>query len=50
MQRVTSLALLNSRRGFTDHRWMNAREVKEFECIGGVPEEVAETIRLFETY
>ena len=33
--------------GFTDHAWVNAEEVKNYPCIDGVPEEVAETINLF---
>ena len=32
---------------FVDHAWVNAAEVKKYECIDGIPEEVAETIRLF---
>ena len=33
--------------GFTDHAWVNVEEVKEFDCIQGVKEEIEETIRLF---
>jgi ADP-ribose pyrophosphatase YjhB (NUDIX family) len=33
--------------GFTDHAWVNAEEVKDYDCIDGIKEEVAETIRLF---
>lgn len=32
---------------FTDYAWVNAEEVKQYSCIEGVPEEVAETIRIF---
>ena len=33
--------------GFVDHAWVNAEEIKEYECIDGIPEEVARTIELF---
>ena len=33
--------------GFTDHIWVNAEEVQNYECIDGIPEEVAKTIDLF---
>jgi len=33
--------------GFTDYEWVNAEEVKKYECIDGICEEVAETIKLF---
>ena len=33
---------------FTDHAWVNEKEVKNYECIDGVPEEVAIAIRMFE--
>ncbi|NQV91300.1 NUDIX domain-containing protein [Candidatus Woesearchaeota archaeon] len=33
--------------GFTDHAWVNAEEVKEYDCIQGVKEEIEETIKLF---
>ena len=32
---------------FTDFAWVNADEVKNLECIKGIPEEVAKTIELF---
>ncbi len=32
---------------FTDFAWVNADEVKTYECIEGVPEEVAKTIEIF---
>jgi 8-oxo-dGTP pyrophosphatase MutT (NUDIX family) len=32
---------------FTDYAWVNAEEVKQYDCILGIQEEVAETIRLF---
>jgi 8-oxo-dGTP pyrophosphatase MutT (NUDIX family) len=32
---------------FTDYAWVNAEEVKRFDCIQGVPGEIRETIRLF---
>jgi len=32
---------------FTDFAWVNAKEVKDYDCIDGVPEEIAQTIRLF---
>ncbi len=31
---------------FTDHAWADAEEVKDYPCIEGIPEEVAEAIRL----
>ncbi len=33
---------------FTDFVWVNAAEVKKYKCIDGVPEEVAQTIELFQ--
>lgn len=33
--------------GFTDSAWVNADEVKEYDCIDGVCEEVKKTIALF---
>src|SRR3989344_3728004 len=35
-------------RSFTDHAWVNAEEVKKYDCIAGIPEEVAKTIELFQ--
>lgn len=32
---------------FVDFAWVNAEEVRNFDCIKGVPEEVAATIKLF---
>ncbi len=34
---------------FTDHAWVNAEEIKGYDCIQGVEEEVAETVNIFET-
>lgn len=31
---------------FTDSRWVNQEEVKKYECIQGIPEEISKTIRL----
>lgn len=33
--------------GFTDHAWVDAEEVKKYDCIEGIKEEVAKTIALF---
>ncbi len=33
--------------GFTDYAWVNAEEIREYECIDGIAQEVAETIELF---
>ena len=33
---------------FTDHVWVNADEVKNFDFIEGIDEEVAQTIRMFQ--
>ncbi len=33
--------------GFTDFAWVNQDEVKKFECIQGIPEEIITTIKLF---
>jgi 8-oxo-dGTP pyrophosphatase MutT (NUDIX family) len=33
--------------GFTDYAWVNAEEVKKYECIQGIPEEIATTLKLF---
>lgn len=32
---------------FTDYVWVNEEEVKKYECIDGIKEEVAETIKIF---
>ena len=34
---------------FTDHAWVNAEEIKKYDCIQGVEGEVAETVKIFET-
>ena len=31
---------------FTDYAWVDAEEVKQYPCIQGIPEEIANTIRL----
>ena len=33
--------------GFTDYAWVNEEEVKKYDCIKGLAEEVAQTIKLF---
>jgi len=33
--------------GFTDYAWVTPEEVKNYECIGGIQEEVAKTIKIF---
>lgn len=32
---------------FVDYAWVNEKEVKNYDCIKGVPEEVIKTIRIF---
>ena len=32
---------------FTNFAWVNADEIKNYECIKGIPEEVAKTIEIF---
>ncbi len=32
---------------FTDYAWVSQQEVKQFDCIQGIPEEVAQTIKMF---
>ena len=32
---------------FTDHVWVNAEEVKNYDCIDGIADEVAQSIQLF---
>ena len=32
---------------FTDHAWVDAEEVKNHDCIKGVPEEILKTIEMF---
>ena len=32
---------------FADYAWVNEKEVKNYDCIKGVPEEVIKTIRIF---
>jgi len=33
--------------GFTDHSWVDAKEVKDYDCIEGVCQEIEKTISLF---
>lgn len=33
--------------GFTDHKWVNIEEVKNYDCLAGIVEEVQRTIKLF---
>ena len=35
------------RGGFTDFAWVNEREAKEYQCIDGVYEEIAQVVKLF---
>jgi 8-oxo-dGTP pyrophosphatase MutT (NUDIX family) len=32
---------------FTDYKWVNASEVKNYDCIKGIHEEIEQTIKLF---
>jgi 8-oxo-dGTP pyrophosphatase MutT (NUDIX family) len=32
---------------FTDYAWVNNKEVKRYDCVKGVKEEIAQTIKLF---
>jgi 8-oxo-dGTP pyrophosphatase MutT (NUDIX family) len=32
---------------FTDHAWVNAEEAKGYDCIEGIKEEIAQTIKAF---
>jgi 8-oxo-dGTP pyrophosphatase MutT (NUDIX family) len=32
---------------FTDYAWVNEREVKNYECIKGIPEEVGKAVEIF---
>lgn len=32
---------------FSDHAWVDAEEVKNYDCIKGIPEEVEKTIQVF---
>ena len=32
---------------FTEYAWVNAKEVKKYDCILGIQEEIAETIKIF---
>jgi 8-oxo-dGTP pyrophosphatase MutT (NUDIX family) len=34
--------------GFTDHAWVNAKEVLNYDCIEGIREEIAQSISLFQ--
>ncbi|MFC1732701.1 NUDIX domain-containing protein [candidate division KSB1 bacterium] len=36
--------------GFTDFAWVNAEEIKKYECIDGIPEEVEKTINHFKEH
>ncbi len=33
--------------GFVDYAWVNEKEVENYDCIKGVPEEIAKTIKIF---
>ncbi len=33
---------------FADHAWVNEQEAKKYECIQGIPEEIAKVIEIFE--
>lgn len=33
---------------FTDYAWVNENEVKNYECIMGIPEEILKTVRIFQ--
>jgi len=33
--------------GLVDYAWVNEKEVKDYDCIKGVPEEIAKTIKIF---
>ena len=33
--------------GFVDYAWVNEKEVENYDCIKGVPEEIATTIKIF---
>jgi len=32
---------------FTDFAWVNENEVKNFDCINGIPEEISQTIEIY---
>lgn len=34
---------------FVDYAWVTSEEVKKYDCIKGIPEEIGEAIRLFQT-
>ncbi len=46
--RYASGAVKIEESAFTSHAWVNAVEVKNYDCIQGIREEVEKTIRLFE--
>jgi 8-oxo-dGTP pyrophosphatase MutT (NUDIX family) len=33
--------------GFTDYAWVNNEEIKDYNCIDGIPDEIAYTIKVF---
>ncbi len=35
------------KQSFTDYTWVNKEEIKNYDCIKGIPEEIAQTIELF---
>lgn len=45
--RYRSGEVVVERGGFTDYAWVNAEEVRQYPCIDGIAEEVAQTIKLF---
>lgn len=34
---------------FSDYAWVNNEEIKDYECIKGIPEEIIKTIKIFGT-
>ena len=45
--RYKSGEVLLEQGAFTDHAWVNADEIRSYDCIEGIPAEVAKTITLF---
>ena len=39
--------VIPERGGFTDYSWVNSEEVKNYDCIKGIKEEVKKTIEIF---
>lgn len=45
--RYESVDVVVEKSSFTDYAWVNEREIKDYDCIGGIEEEIIKVIREF---